>query len=196
MLKKILTSFFIALLLAIIVLGYLYLQKQKEYKGVDPFSAIPVNSELIIQFESLEQLITKLENNTGAWRELSNFNKIAKINENLQFIDSLASNIGSDYQFTLDRSFTMASHLQGKHDIEYLYILPILDYLEEKKLKTAVSNWIGPDLVLRERNYQNTSLYTIPAANEKKKELHFTFSKGLFLASRSMLLLENSVRQL
>lgn len=114
MLRKILTSFFIVLLLAIIVLGYLYLQKQKEYKGVDPFSAIPVNSELIVQFESLEQLITKLENNTGAWQELSKFEKIAKINENLQFIDSLAGNIGSDHQFTLDRSFTMASHLQGK----------------------------------------------------------------------------------
>ncbi|GAB7088945.1 DUF3352 domain-containing protein [Marinifilum fragile] len=196
MLKKILTSFFIVLLLAIIVLGYLYLQKQKEYKGVYPFSAIPVNSELIVQFESLEQLISKLENNTGIWTELSKFEKIAKINENLQFIDSLASKIDSDHQFTLDRSFTMASHLQGKNDIEYLYILPILDYLEEKKLQTAVSNWIGPDLVLRERNYQNTTLYSIPAASKKEKELHFTFSKGLFLASRSMLLLENSVRQL
>ncbi|MFV0269017.1 MAG: hypothetical protein ACK5HT_17965, partial [Draconibacterium sp.] len=77
--------------MAIIVLGYLYLQKQKEYKGVDPFSAIPVNSELIVQFESLEQLISKLENNTGIWTELSKFEKIAKINENLQFIDSLES---------------------------------------------------------------------------------------------------------
>jgi len=196
MLRKILTSFFIVLLLAIIVLGYLYLQKQKEYKGIDPFSAVPVNSELIIQFESLEKLITKLENNTGAWKELGNFEKIAKINNNLQFIDSLVSNFDSDYSFSLDRSFTLASHLQGKNDIEYLYILPINDYLEEKKIQSSVSNWIGPDLKLRERHYQNTTLYTIPSSSKKGNELHFSFSNGLLIGSRSMLLLENSIRQL
>lgn len=196
MLKKILTYFFIVLLLAIIVLGFLYLQKQKEYKGIDPFSAIPVNSELIVQFESLEQLITKLENNTGTWKELSNFDKIAKINSNLQFIDSLVGNFNSEHSISLDRSLTMASHLQGKSDIEYLYILPITDYLEEKGILSSIKNWLAPDKALKEKTYQNTSLFTIPKTSEKERELHFAFSKGLLIGSHSMLLLENSIRQL
>ena len=196
MLRKILTYFFILLLLAIIVLGYLFLQKQKEYKGVDPFSAIPVNSELIVQFESLEQLISKLENNTGVWKELSNFDKIAKINSNLEFIDSLVSHFDPERSISLDRSFTMASHLQGKNEIEYLYILPINDFLEEKTIENSIINWIGPDHRLSERTYHNTTLFSIPSLKPKAKELHFAFSKGLFLISRSMLLLENSIRQL
>lgn len=195
MLKKILTSFLILLLLAIIVLGYLYLQKQREYKGVDPFSAIPVNSEMIVQFESLEQLITKLENNTGAWKELSKFDGIAKINQNLQFLDSLIGNFDSEGSISLDRSFTLASHLQGKNEIKYLYILPISDYLEENRIKNAILNWVGLDSSVSERKYHKTSLYSIPAKNETK-EIHFAFSKGLFIASRSILLLENSVLQL
>ena len=196
MLRKILTYLLILLLLTITVLGYLYLQKQREYKGIDPFSAIPVNSEMIIQFESLEDLITKLENNTGAWKELSKFDKIADINKNLQFIDSLISHFDSEGTLSLDRSFTMASHLQGKNEIEYLYILPITDYLEEKKIKNAIINWVGLDRSVSERKYHNTTLYSIPPQNPKDKGIHFTFSKGLFIASRSMLLLENSVLQL
>ncbi|MBL4561492.1 MAG: hypothetical protein JKX79_10980 [Labilibaculum sp.] len=196
MLRKILTSLLIVLLLAIIILGFLYLQKQREYKGIDPFSAIPVNSQMIIQFESLEKLITKLENNTGAWKELSKFDKIANINENLQFLDSLISNFDSKGSFSLDRSFTMASHLQGKNEIEYLYLLPITDYLEEKKIKNAIINWVGLNSSVSERKYHNTTLFSIPPKNPKAKGIHFTFSKGLFIASRSMLLVENSVLQL
>ncbi|MBI9056806.1 MAG: DUF3352 domain-containing protein [Labilibaculum sp.] len=196
MLKKILSSFLIVFLLAIIVLGYLYLQKQKVYKGVDPFSAIPVNSEMIIQFESLEQLISKLENNTGVWQELSKFDDIANINKNLQFLDSLVSNFSSEGAFSLDRSFTMASHLQGKNEIEYLYILPITDYLEEKKLQNSIINWVGLESPVKERSYHNTTLFSIPLKDPKAKGIHFAFSKGLFVASRSMLLVENSLRQL
>jgi hypothetical protein len=196
MLKKILTSLLILSLVAILVLGYLFMQKQKEYEGVDPFSAIPVNSELIIQFESLEELITKLENNTGAWRELSKFAKVDQINKNLHFIDSLLNHYDTDKSISLNRSFTMASHLQGKNEIEYLYILPINDYLEEKKIQNAIITWLGPDLQLAEREYHKANLYSIPAIDKKKSEVHFSFSKGLFLASRSRLLLENSIRQL
>ncbi|MFA9371483.1 MAG: DUF3352 domain-containing protein [Labilibaculum antarcticum] len=196
MLKKILTSLLILLLLTIIVLGYLFLQKQQEYKEIDPFSAVPVNSEMIIQFESLEDLITKLENNTGAWKELSKFDGIASINKNLQFLDSLISNFDSEGTFSLDRSFTMASHLQGKNEIEYLYILPITDYLEEKKIKNAIFNWVELDSEVSEREYQNSTLYSIPPKNPKGKGIHFVFSDGLFIASRSMLLVENSLLQL
>jgi hypothetical protein len=195
MLKKILTSFLILLLLAIIVLGYLYLEKQREYKGVDPFSAIPVNSEMIVQFESLEQLITKLENNTGTWKELSKFDGVAKINQNLQFIDSLIGNFDSEGSISLDRSFTLASHLQGKDETKYLYILPISDYLEEKRIKNAIQNWVEFDSKLSEREYHKTTLYSIPA-KKGNLDLHFAFSKGLFIASQSILLLENSVLQL
>ncbi|WP_372752536.1 DUF3352 domain-containing protein [Labilibaculum sp.] len=195
MLRKILTSLLILLLLAITTLGYLYLKKQREYKGIDPFSAIPVNSEMIVQFESLEHLITKLENNTGAWKELSKFDGIAKINQNLEFLDSLIGNFDSEGSISLDRSFTLASHLQGKNEIEYLYILPISDYLEEKKIKNAILNWVGLDSSVSERQYHKTNIYSIPAKKEAKST-HFTFSKGLFIVSRSILLLENSILQL
>jgi len=195
MLRKILTSTLILLLLTVIVLGYLYLQKQKEYNGVDSFSAVPVNSEMIIQFESLEQLISKLENNTGAWKELSKFDKIDKINQNLAFIDSLVDHFDSDHSISLDRTLTMASHLQGKNDIEYLYILPIQDYLEEKKIQNSIINLVGPKFTVSERNYHDATIYSIPSLDKNSKGIHFAFSKGLFLISRSILLLENSVRQ-
>ncbi|RUT78734.1 DUF3352 domain-containing protein [Ancylomarina longa] len=195
MLRKILTSIVILVLLAFIVLGYLYFQKQKEYKGVDPFSAVPVNSEMIIQFESLEKLIANLENNTGAWKELSKFDKIDKINQNLAYIDSLVDQFDSDHSITLNRSLTMASHLQGKNDIEYLYILPVMDYLEKKKIQNSIINLVGPERSIQEKNYHDATVYSISSLDKNSKGIHFAFSKGLFLASRSILLLENSIRQ-
>lgn len=149
---------------------------------------------MIVQFESLEKLISTLENNTGAWKELCKFEKIDNLTKNLHLIDSLIRTYDTDGNISLDRSLTIASHLQGKSEIEYLYILPVNNYLEEKKIKNTIINWIGPDRSVAERSYNNNTIYTIPS--EKVKGIHYCFSKGLFIISRSMLLLENSIRQL
>lgn len=87
---------------------------------------------MIVQFESLEKLISTLENNTGAWKELCKFEKIDNLTKNLHLIDSLIRTYDTDGNISLDRSLTIASHLQGKSEIEYLYILPVNNYLEEK----------------------------------------------------------------
>ncbi len=195
MLRKTLTTTFIIVLLAGIVISYLYLKKQKEYDGVDPFSAVPESSASIVQLESIEQFISKLNKNKGIWQEMKHFKKMEEVHNQLQLIDSFAQYAGQK-PVSLNRPLSLVSHLQGKSDVEYLYILPIFNHQEKKKIKELIATSIKPDLLLHERSYQNTKIYSIPKSKKNKNEFHFAFSRALLLASKSSLLLESSIRQL
>lgn len=195
MTKKILISSLIALLLSIVLLGFLYLQKQKEYEGVDPLSAIPVNSEIIIQFDSFKKLSSKLNENSGAWKELRNFPYVDQINKNINAIEKLVDEIDSEVSISLDRPFTIASHLQGKDKIAFLFVFPLNDYLEQNDLQNALEIWAGPDAQKNNREYHNTTLYQIPMNSNNLKEIYYAFSKGFLLLSPSRLLVENSILQ-
>ncbi len=183
MLKKILVASAVILLLSTVLLLYFYFQKQEEYSGVDTLSAVPVDSEFIITVNNLKQLAEQLNNNKGALQELQNFDEVNTIAQNLRKVDSLANK----NELTTNRSITIATHLQGRSDIELLYILPIIDYLDEKNIIGTIKQAINPDK-FNIRNYQNTDIYTA-------KEFYFAIVKGMFVASRSKILLENSIRQ-
>ncbi len=188
MLKKILAVSFIVLLLGTLLASYFYFQKQEEYRGADALKAVPVDAEFIITIDNLEQLVEQFRDSSGALQELQNIDEIKEIARNLNKIDSLVNGAGNaDAEVALNRSVTIATHLQGRNDIKFLYILPIIDYLDEKNIISVIEKMITPDK-FKVRNYQNTDIYTA-------KTFHFAIVKGMFVASRSKILLENAIRQ-
>jgi len=196
MLKKSLISLLAIFFVGILVAAYFYMQKQKEYKTSDHFLAIPASSEIMIHFDSLEDLMTKLENNEGVWHELCQFNTVSEIDRKLKNFSALINESSSEYELDLDRSLTIASQMMGKSQVEYLYVLPVRSYLEEKRIQVFIQNSLNSKKDPISREYNGVSLYTLPKLNSKKQYLHFCFSKGLMLLSSSMIYLENSVRQL
>ena len=65
-------------------MAYFYMQKQKEYKTSNHFLAIPASSEIMIHFDDLEELISKLGENQGVWKELCQFKTLSAIDKNLK----------------------------------------------------------------------------------------------------------------
>ncbi|MFT5749251.1 MAG: hypothetical protein ACI93S_000504 [Ancylomarina sp.] len=196
MLKKKLIPLLSIFFIGILAMAYFYMQKQKEYKTSDHFLAIPSSSEIMIHFDNLEDLTSKLGENTGVWKELCQFKTLSDINKNLMDFSSLISDSSSESELDLDRSLTIASQIMGRNQVEYLYVLPVRSYLEEKRIESFIQNSLNSKKELKSRKYNGISLYTLPIANSEKKSLHFCFSKGLMLVSSSMIYLENSARQL
>lgn len=196
MLKKSLISLLAIFFAGILVMAYFYMQKQKEYQTSDHFLAVPASSEIMIHFDSLEDLLSKFESNDGIWSELCNFKTVSEIDGNLKRFLDLINDSSSEFELDLDRSLTIASQIMGKNQIEYLYVLPVRSYLEEKRIQAFIQNSLKSRKVPIHREYNGVSLYTIPNPASEKHFLHFCFSKGLMLVSSSMIYLENSTRQL
>ncbi|RXQ87625.1 DUF3352 domain-containing protein [Ancylomarina salipaludis] len=195
MLKKSLIPLLAIFFVGVLAMAYFYMQKQKEYKTSNHFLSIPASSEIMIHFDDVENLISKLEKNKGVWKELCQFDAFGKIDKNLKQLSALINDSSSDSEFDLNRSLSIASQIMGKNQIEYLYVLPVRSYLEEKRIQTFILNKFNSDKEPVSREYNGLNLYTIKTSTEKKF-LHFCFSKGLMLLSSSMIYLENSVRQL
>jgi len=196
MLKKSLITLLAIFFVGMLIVAYLYMQKQKEYKTSDHFLAIPASSEIMIHFDSLEDLMSKLENNEGVWKELCEFKAVSEVDKKLKNFSALLNESSSESELDLDRSLTIASQIMGKSQIEYLYVLPVRSYLEEKRIQAFIQNSLNSQKDPISREYNGVSLYTLPKAGSKKHLWHFCFSKGLMLVSSSMIYLENSVRQL
>uniref|UniRef100_UPI003568A91D DUF3352 domain-containing protein n=1 Tax=Ancylomarina sp. TaxID=1970196 RepID=UPI003568A91D len=196
MIKKSLIPLLAIFFVGILVMVYFYMQKQKEYKTSDHFLAIPASSEMMIHFDNMEDLISKLEKNQGVWKELCQFKSFSDINKNINDFSSLINDSSSESELDLDRSLTIASQIMGKDQVEYLYVLPVRSYLEEKRIQSFIQDKLNSQKEPISRKYNGTSLYTLPKNSSGKKFLHFCFSKGLMLVSSSMIYLENSVRQL
>ncbi len=196
MIKKSLIPLLTIFFIGILAVAYFYMQKQKEYKTSDHFLAIPSSSEIMIHFDDLEELISKLGENKGVWKELCQFKTLSDINKNLNDFSELINDSSSESELDLDRSLTIASQIMGRNQVEYLYVLPVRSYLEEKRIQSFIQNSLNSEKELTSRKYNGLSLYTIPKANSDKKLIHFCFSNGLMLVSSSMIYLENSARQL
>lgn len=196
MLKKSLIPLLAIFFIGILAVAYLYMQKQKEYKTSDHFLAIPTSSEIMIHFDDLEDLISKLGENTGVWKELCQFKILNDIDKDLKNFSELIKDSYSESELELDRSLTIASQIMGKNQVEYLYVFPVRSYLEEKRIQSFIQKNFNSKKDLKSRKYNGLSLYTIVNANSEKKSLNFCFSNGLMLVSSSMIYLENSVRQL
>lgn len=58
--KKSLIPLLAIFFIGILAVAYFYMQKQKEYKTSDHFLAIPASSEIMIHFDNIEDLVSKL----------------------------------------------------------------------------------------------------------------------------------------
>jgi hypothetical protein len=180
--------------LSAIVLGYLFLKKQEQYKETDALKAIPVNSEIIVQFQDAALLQSKLNEEQGMWKAMSQFEAVKNINQTLEQLHQLLSSSPEGRNLNLNRKLTIASHIVGKNGIDFLFLFPLQDYLEEKQIKLFMESLSREEI--HSKTYNNTSLYSLSLEGGKKSKLHYAFSQGLFLISKSSLLLEESIRQL
>ncbi len=187
MVKKILLYVVVLVFLGIVGAAFWYFHKQEEYRGANAFFAVPVDSELIINIPNLEQFIEQLNRNKGALKELQNIDEVEEMVTALNEIDSLANDRVSGNYISLKRSVSIATYLQGLNSVKLLYILPIIDYLDEQHIIGAIERAIAPKQ-LQVRNYEKIDIYSF-------NHFYFATVKGMFLASSSKILLETSIRQ-
>ncbi|MCT4613340.1 MAG: DUF3352 domain-containing protein [Marinifilaceae bacterium] len=195
MYKKIIGLVFALFLAVVIIIVTFYLRKQKEYKNVNMLSAIPISSELIVQIDNIESIVRKFRTKPEVLEELKCFDFFADIDDFLREIKFLTTDYSIDTELSLDRALTISSHLQGRNSIQYLYVLPINDYIEQKKILNSILDWTKKSHSVAKKKYNDEYIYTLRPKNKLNNAFFFAFNKGLLLVSKSTILIESSIRQ-
>lgn len=156
-------------------------------------SAVPNNAAVIFELKSAEFLLkSKKKSKTAADllntffpdELLFNIDTIARLEETSSFIEEIS-----------DKKVYISLHNLSKQQTEYLYTLPI-DKKKQKQMHKALLHTLNKYGSTKERLYDNAQLIKYTPDNKELSNYTFSLHKGFFIASKSIVLAEKSIREL
>ena len=152
--------------------------------------AIPVNSDLIIQFNELKKTNNKIKS-FGWWKELS---KIKSIKSEIEKIEAVYKTYDLQEVFqNKNKPVFLSLNIIGKNKPDFLFTTSISDAIikSNKLLRTIHSNQN------KSKVYDGVQINNIEfSTNNIKTNVFFSIHNNIFLLSFSEIIIQESIRQL
>lgn len=187
--KTILYSSVVVLLLTVIIAGFFYIHNQKKYDS-NALMAIPINVECVFKFNSIKDLHTSLESKSGMYKEIKNSGILNDFYQVYSLVDSIME--ARDIDFEIDKSITCATKLVGKTSVDILYVLELDNLKELKSLKNLVSECLSA-YSIKKKSYSGEEVFFYTKGVNRYV---ISYVKGLFIMSKSVICVENAIRQI
>ncbi len=173
--------------------GFFYYMSQQE-TSYNPINAIPVDAAMFLKINDFKDVLDHMNQENNFWQKLvrteslSSFHaKINHLQDHIHKYDNLSSIVS---KYPLYISF----HKLGKKDVRSLYYINAPNLLSQKLIQTFFNKLYNENQVsFSKRTYNGTNLYQAQISSTKK--IYYTLKKGLFIASKSSILLEKAIRQ-
>ncbi len=191
--RVVFASLFALLIIAAIVFAYFYYQQLKS-PASESFAAIPTDAALVIEIKKVSGLWEKILQ-TDSWASLSKQPVLSKISLQAQFLDSaMAANKDINALFQ-NKPLVISVHVSKSTDFDFLYLVNVPRFNQEGLVNGIIANLTGPQADIKKRNYNGAVIreVTLPGTGQT---FAYTVSKGLFMGSKSSVLIEDAVRQL
>lgn len=189
--KNILFVIVLAISLVIISLGFYFVNNQEEY-NTDPIDAVPISSECILSFSSLNNFHKLMEDNKGIIKDINKFESLANIKSLLADIFSGIDSNSSFFDINTDNRFVCATKLTGKSNVDLLFVFPVKNNNEATVASSFLKNYFK-DYSSVSRNYSGND---ITRYSKGKNGYSVAFVKGLMLLSESPIFIEDAIRQI
>jgi len=187
----------IAIIVAIVILGglgtFIYLQKQ-QVPDFNTSRLVSSEAAFFIDVHDPVEFLDKITEENKIWDELSQIQSIQSFTRQLNTLDSLVSEDDALRNAIKDKRLIISAEKQGKDRIGFTFFIKTGNIREQKKLLDYMETWGEPgQSQLKTRTYNKAKLHTL----RKKEEtlLSFAITKGVLIASRSELLVEQAIRQ-
>lgn len=191
MLKRLVFIISPVIILMLAFAGYYFLKKQQipEY---DLYKLIPLDAALIIESDDFIEKIDDIRKHNKIWEELLVFPGVEQFDNDLENLTSLAFKNETIKAITKDNQVVASAHKIGKEDIGFLLLVKLRSARDKKLLLETIASVLTAPGKIQKRDYNNVIIYSI---QDIKKEIYFTFYKGVFIYSSKSLLVENAIRQ-
>lgn len=137
--KKVKSIFFYAFVvigLGAAIWGYLYLRQTKK-PSLEALEVLPEKAICVLSSSNFHELTNKLINQNLIWNELLNVSEFKKLSSQLQYFDSLTTEIELIKEFFENRQINLAIY-SGKSSYDALITFNLKDLAQEKYFKEAM----------------------------------------------------------
>lgn len=183
----------IVAIVSFVMLSYYFVEEQKSYIHIPPINAVPQDAPIFIESRDFNNLLDELKSNNKIWNELLNIKQISEINKKALVLDSLMDANSDIAEIVSEKSVIISTHLVGKDNISFLFIVNIFSLSNEEKVLSYMSDLLD-NKEKSSRTYDNVEIVSAKLSEDKR--LEYTIANGFLLMSFSPLLIEESIRQL
>lgn len=193
--KKVIFAILAFVLVIVMVVAYWSFVKPPKAISA-ALKAISPKSALIIEIKNYPNWRKKLDQKTLFWPELIQGETFKTLNQKLLQADSLI-NSQSELKLMLSKKPLLISlNLIGKNQIEPLYVVETDLNTSEDAMLEHLTQSVNGKAQVAHKAYQGTEIYSLTWTGQNQNVWSYAFYKGLFLASPSVLLVEEAIRQI
>lgn len=189
MIRKIIVFVLVLTIVSLSIIGYVY-YKQRKYNGVDYWRLIPENTLMVVKTHSFHHFFSKLSTNNVIWQELKNTPFFDELNTEGEWIDSLLVT-SSFFSETIKHNDVVASiHTTSQNKWQILLILPFNKNVSGSRVMSEIEKI---SITKQNKMFEGFEIFEIKRKNKEKS--YFTIIENVGIASASISLVEESIRQ-
>ena len=194
--RKILITLLI--ILAVVAAGasiWVVFSNPEETVANSLYDAIPLDAGLIVDVRDYGELCRTLREN-GLWNALSEISSIGTFHGEMMLLDSLVQNHELTIPFRGNIIFSF--HPVGNENMKSIGYVKMDSEKEARSLMDLLKGQITGKAVVSQRTYDHVNITDVAFNDKKQQTYNFSsaYRGGIFIFSRSSILLENAIRQI
>ena len=174
---------------------FVLFSKQEEPVANSLYDAIPLDAGLIVDVRDYGELCRTLRGN-GLWNALSGISSIGTLHEEMMLLDSLVQNYEPAVPFRGNLIFSF--HPVGNEEMKSIGYVKMDSDKEARSLIDLLKAQLAGKAVVSQRTYDQVNITDVTFNDKKPQSYNFSCAcrGGIFIFSRSSILLENAIRQI
>lgn len=194
--RKLLLLGLVLIVVAAIITGY-FIVRKKSISISNPIGCIPVDAALILQINDFSSFGEELFVKNNIFKDLESLKPFDKLSDEVLWIDSLAKGNTILSEILLNSIIYMSGHYIGGKKVDYLFVQVSKTEVAPKNVIDVLEKITGQDIQSSVRKYEGKSIYIVKRTNSgEPANLYLSFVDGNTYISKSVILVENAIRQL
>ena len=179
-----------------IVIGLQFINNQEE-GGPGITRVIPEDAAMVIETRKFVSLLRSFNNKNQFKFEFSGINEWDGLFESTELLDSiLRANKGLDKMLEGEK-ITISGHLSANNKLDFLYAFQLEKEKHLEQIQNAIKNLGDTAVSQRKRLYEKQNLMDVTYSKSgKERTFSYTVVDGIFIFSKSKILIEAAVRRL
>jgi hypothetical protein len=194
MIRKVLFWTVGVILAGILIYAFLELHRGNIQK-VEVIQAVPTDAAILINARDFAGFVRDEMSRNRIWQELGALKHLGEFQVTIGRLDSMLLDDREMAGLYKGSEISFSLHKAGRNNFDYILYFQVRNSGDEKKILRFIQDKLPDRSTLTNRRYNEIRVYDAVISGSKRG-FSFAFSHGLFILSRSSILLEESIRQI
>ncbi len=196
MIRKYLIYGLTGVLLAGLVIGFLWFRKSTRLTG-DPLNAIPYDAAIIVKINNYTDLVKEISKENNVFTQLGSLPAFNEFRRHAGLIDSMLLKYPEARKIFTSAPAYISLQYSGRATIGSIHYFSLPGNIKAHQVNTFIKRVIGNSGTITPRKYEGETVYDLVLLNNNiEKNLSYTIVNDILMLSHSSILLEDALRQL